>query len=159
VYARARDARSGRWRSHSAAVPLPAVPRSGGRVHERRSEVMRRCLAVVEKAYRGAIEEQYAHILWICWSLVKMGQPLGILLRHRAVLYGRRDQRRASLSVADVAVHLPDHEESIIGLIRSGGSVFVVDSDLAAFDLAPASLCRGVTTVGVRDLPQLLDRY
>jgi sulfur relay (sulfurtransferase) DsrF/TusC family protein len=121
---------------------------------------MRRCLAVVEKAYRGGIEEQYAHILWICWSLLRIGRrPLGILLRHHAALYARRDQRHASLSVADVSIHLPDYEESLTGVINGGGAVFVVDADLATLDVPEASLCPGVTTIAVRDLPELLERY
>lgn len=118
-----------------------------------------RVLAVLERAYRGTVEEQYAHVLWLLWSLRKLGGTIAVLLRGNATLYARRHQTSPDLTVGGVAVPAPDYEASIEGLLADGGRVYIVDSDRSRLSLDPAELCAGVETIGSGDLPRLFCSY
>jgi sulfur relay (sulfurtransferase) DsrF/TusC family protein len=120
---------------------------------------MRRCLAVIERAYRGTLEEQYSHILWICLSLKKMGGQIGVLLRGNAVLYARRDQQQLSLTISDLPVALPDYETSVTGLIDAGTLVYVISANLDQLGLTPDDLCPGVEPIDAADLAQLCSTF
>jgi sulfur relay (sulfurtransferase) DsrF/TusC family protein len=116
---------------------------------------MRRCLAVIERAYRGTLEEQYSHILWICLSLKKMGGQIGVLLRGNAVLYAQRDQQHLSLTISGLPVVLPDYEASINGLIDAGALVYVIRANVDQLGLTPGDLCPGVELIDAADLADL----
>jgi sulfur relay (sulfurtransferase) DsrF/TusC family protein len=118
-----------------------------------------RCLAVLERAYRGALEEQYGHILWICWSICQMNRQIGVLLRGHAALYARCNCPPQSLTISGIAVHLPNYEESIRGLLSQGGTVYVVNADLDRLQLSADQLCSGVRAVDGAELTRLFADY
>jgi hypothetical protein len=118
-----------------------------------------RVLAVLERAYRGTVEEQYAHVLWLLWSLRKFGGTVAVLLRGNATLYARRHQSPPDLTVGGVAVPAPDYEAAVVGLLADGGMVYVVDSDQGRLRLDRGELCAGVETIGSGDLPRLFSSY
>lgn len=121
---------------------------------------MQRFLIVVEHAYTGAIEEQYGHVLWVCWSHQRMKCQIGVLLRGDAVLYARREQTSLALTVGDVRVsNLYDYLASIEGLLADGGSVYVLGDDLDRFRLDPAELCGGVEVIERSTLAELVASY
>ncbi len=121
---------------------------------------MPRTLAIVERAYRGTLEEQYAHILWICWSLRKFGGEIDVLLRGNAVLYARRDQDRPELAIGEVAIPgLPDYLESVEGLLKDGSAVFAAGGDLDRLHLEPGQLHPGVHPVEASELADLFSAY
>lgn len=116
-------------------------------------------LAVIEKAYRGTVEEQYAHVVWLLWSLRRLGGTIAILLRGNATLYARRDQRCPDLTVGGLAIPSPEYESSIDGLLADGGAVYVLESDLRRLQLDPAALCTGVAAISHADVPRLFFSY
>lgn len=120
---------------------------------------MRRYLGVIERAYRGTVEEQYGHILWICFSLHRMGGPIGVLLRGNAVLYARQDQQQLSMSVGGIPVSLPNYEVSVKGLLAEGAPVYALSSDLDRLQIAPDELCTGVMPIDAAGLPDLFSTY
>jgi len=121
--------------------------------------VSTRVLAVLERAYRGAVEEQYAHVLWLLWSLRRMGGTIAVLLRGNATLYARRDQQWPGLTVGGLAIPGPEYESSLGGLLADGGAVYVVESDLRGLRLQAGELGNGVETVSQADLPHLFSAY
>jgi len=116
-------------------------------------------LAVLERAYRGALEEQYAHVLWMLLSLLRLGGGIAVLLRGNAALYARRGQAWPALDVAGIRVPPPEYEAGVAGLLETGGSVFVMDADLGALGLTAPDLCAGVTVVTRDDVGRLFSSY
>jgi hypothetical protein len=121
--------------------------------------VSKRVLAVLERAYRGAVEEQYAHVLWLLWSLQRMGGRVAVLLRGNTTLYARRDQRWPELTIGGCAIPAPGYESSLGGLLADGGAVYVLDDDLRRLRLGLDELSRGVEAVGAAELPALFSSY
>lgn len=121
---------------------------------------MRRFLVIIERAYRGAVEEQYGHLPWICWSHDRMGGDIGVLLRGNAVFYACRDQRELSLTLGGMTLpNLYDYAASIEGLLADGRPVYVIDSDLARLQLQPGALRPGIERLDERDLTRLFSEY
>jgi hypothetical protein len=121
--------------------------------------VIPRVLAVIEKAYRGTVEEQYAHVVWLLWSLRRLGGTIAVLLRGNATLYARKDQRCPDLAVAGLAVPSPEYESTVDGLLSDGGAVYVLESDLERLRLEAGGLCTGVVAIRQADLPRLFLSY
>ncbi len=121
---------------------------------------MSRLLIILERAYAGAIEEQYCNILWICWSHQKMGYHVGTVLRSNTVLYARRQQKTLDLAVGSVQVtNLFNYAENVSGLLADGGAVYVLRQDLDRFQLSPAELYPQVQVIDTADLATLCSEY
>jgi sulfur transfer complex TusBCD TusB component (DsrH family) len=88
-------------------------------------------LAIVEKAFRGSLEEQYGHIVWLSEIMRAMGAEHNLLLRGDAVLFAVAGQSRLSLCLGDVMVtHLPHYESSVRALKAAGASIYAYQPDL-----------------------------
>jgi len=120
----------------------------------------RSSLAIVEQAYRGSLEEQYGHIVWLSRVMRQMGAVHAILLKADAVLFARRGQPRLALPVGDITVGgLSHHESGVIALVDAGVPVFAWRPDVNRLRLSPADLLEGVVPVDDTDMPGLIRRF
>jgi intracellular sulfur oxidation DsrE/DsrF family protein len=89
-----------------------------------------RVLAIVERAYRGTIEEQYGNILWLSHILRRLRGEIDVLLRGGAVRYALQNQPRTHLVIGSQSVDtLPHYETELRNLLDSGVSVYVSAAD------------------------------
>jgi hypothetical protein len=113
-------------------------------------------LAIVERAYRGALEEQYANILWLVHVLRRMNGNVNVLLCGNAVRYAIRDQPHVTLTVGDIRLDsLPHYESEVRALVSSGGAVYVHTGDCERLNVRPERLLPEVIQVSPADLPNL----
>lgn len=100
-----------------------------------------RVLAIVERAYRGAIEEQYANVLWLSHVLRRLRGDIDVLLRGNAVRYALRDQPHTQLTIGGRAVDtLPHYETEIRNLLQAGVLIYVSGADCDRFRVDRARL-------------------
>src|SRR5262249_4066142 len=120
-------------------------------------EMSARCLAIVERAYRGTIEEQYGHIVAAAVAFCRVGCPTDLLLRGNAVLYARRDQPRMTLTLGDVTVDtLPHFESALAALAREGASVYAARDDCRRLAVDLDRLVAGVIHVDAAAIAALV---
>ncbi len=113
-------------------------------------------LAIVERAYRGSVEEQYGHIVWLSRVMQTLGANTALLLKGDATLYARRDQPRVELSIGDVLVNdISHYESSVEQLLTRGVPVYAWEADLLPDDV----LVPGVQPMRQRDMPLLISRF
>jgi hypothetical protein len=118
---------------------------------------MARYLAIVERAFRGAVEEQYGHILAATLGFCKMGAPTDLLLRGNAVLYALRLGAHPRLQIGSEAVDtLPDYESALRRLIDGGAAAYVLADDCRRLRLEADRLVPGVREVARGDLASLV---
>lgn len=121
---------------------------------------MARYLTVVERAYRGSLEEQYAHILWLHQVLRKMRGEFGVLLSGNAVLYAQRHQQTPGVEIGGVTVpHLPQYGRAVSALLADGVEVWVSAEDTGRFQLPPDAVCPGVRMVSSEERAALFRMY
>jgi hypothetical protein len=97
-------------------------------------------LAIVERSHRGAVEQQYAHVLWLVHGLHRQS-PMALLLRGGAVAYALDGPAPAAVSVGDEPWgHFPDYAAAVRRLRADGASVFVAQSSLIRLGLADRPL-------------------
>jgi len=117
-------------------------------------------LAVLERAYRGSLEDQYGHIVWLSRVMKGMGADHALLLKGDTVLFSRSGQPQLSLSLGDLLVDdLSHHGAGVEALLAQGAEVFVWAPDLERLRLEPGSLIAGVQPVRERELLGLLTRF
>jgi hypothetical protein len=117
-------------------------------------------LTIVERAYRGTLEEQYGHILWLTHALRKMQGEVTVLLRGDAVLYARRSQPRTTLTIGGLLVeHLPHYETALGELVGDGVAIYVFADDRVRLRLGPGDLMGGVEEIDSAGLAALCDRH
>lgn len=93
-------------------------------------------LAIVERAFRGTIEEQYGHIVWLSGVMRAMNARHSLLLRGPAVLFAAAGQPRQSLRIGDVDVRgLPHYESMVRSLIEGGGPTYAYEADIRRYGL------------------------
>lgn len=120
----------------------------------------KRSLAIIERAYRGPIEEQYAHILWLTHALRKMHGEIGLLLRGNAVLYAVQHQPRLQLTIGEVVIpFLPHYATAITALLADQVRVYVYADDCERLSITPEHLIPDVALVNLSELAQLCDTY
>lgn len=120
----------------------------------------RRYLTILERGFRGTLEEQYGHILWLSSSLRQMKLDADILLRGIAVLYAARGQTRQRLVFGRLGVdHLPDYEGSIERFLADGGTLFAMGPDCRKLGLGTPDLIPGVREIDLPQLGRLLADY
>ncbi len=118
---------------------------------------MQRFLIIVERAYTGAIEGQYGHALWLCWSNQRLGHKVSVLLRNDAVLYARRKQHKLELTIGSIQVpNLFDYLDCLEGLLSDGGSVYALRDDVDRLQLASAELHHRVELIEHAQLADLV---
>lgn len=101
-------------------------------------------LAIIERGFRGALEEQYGNIVWLSECMRSMRANHNVLLCGPAVACAFADQTRQNITLADTPVttlsHFPD---AVSGLLAKGARVWVLEHDLRQYRGNP-SLVQGV---------------
>lgn len=96
---------------------------------------MARCLAIVERAYRGAAETQFADVLYLLRELNRQLGGLDLVLRGLAVSYAVAGPMPALQVGGRKLDTLPDPSTSLATLIAEGVGVRVESADLYALGL------------------------
>lgn len=108
---------------------------------------MDRTLVIVERAHRGAVEQQYAHVLWLVHALHRQS-PMSVLLRGPAAVYALDvpPPPPPQLGDRDWGV-FPDYREALGRLRADGALVLACAASLHALDVADRPLCPDVQSV------------
>jgi hypothetical protein len=113
-------------------------------------------LAIIERAHRGAVEQQFAHVLWLAHGLHRQ-VPMTVLLRGMAAVYALDRPPPAALSFGEVVWgDAPDYQAAISRLARDGSTVVVSASSLAALGVATNPLLPQVRAVSDAEVAQLV---
>ncbi|MFD5418016.1 hypothetical protein ACFWJT_08295 [Streptomyces sp. NPDC127069] len=106
-----------------------------------------RRLLVVERAYRGSVETQFADVLYLARELNRQQDGLDILLRGLAVTFATADDdapaRTLRIGRIDLDT-LPDPRASLRTLLAEGAGVWAEEADLTGLGTAPDRLLPGV---------------
>ena len=109
-------------------------------------------LIIVERGYRGALEQQYAHVLWLARTLHRQA-PVALLLRGPAAAYAldhpAPDPPRLGGHTWGVAA---DYRETLLRLVEEGAQVLVATASLARLGGGCHRLVTGVRTVTEADI-------
>jgi hypothetical protein len=104
-------------------------------------------LAIVERAYRGAVEQRYAHVLWLIEALHRQ-HPTTLLLRGHAAGYAVDAPPPPPLRLGPGEVeHLPDYREALGRLRAAGVRLLVSTSSLRVLGLSDRTLVEGLEPV------------
>jgi hypothetical protein len=99
-----------------------------------------RTLAIVERAHRGALEQQYAHVLWLAHALHRQS-PMTVLLRGTAAVYALVTAPPPPLRVGGRPWGVrPDYTAALERLSADGARVLVCATSLADLGLADRPL-------------------
>ena len=92
-------------------------------------------LAIVEKGFRGALEEQYGNIVWLSECMKAMGAHHSLLLCGGAVSTCFNEQQQQSVVIGDIKIDtLSDFKQSVLSLLERKGKVWVLAEDLNLFN-------------------------
>ncbi|GGW13138.1 hypothetical protein GCM10018980_76550 [Streptomyces capoamus] len=118
-----------------------------------------RALAIVERAYRGAVETQFSDALYCAYLFhIHLG-GLDLLLRGPAVTYAVRGATPA-LRLGGQDLHtVNDPRVNLAVLLDSGVGVWVEEPDLPAHGLSPAALLPDVRTVPAGEITARWSAY
>ena len=104
-------------------------------------------LVIVERAHRGAVEQRYAHVLWLMEALHQQ-HPTAVLLRGPAAGYAVDAPPPPPLRLGSGEVeHLPDYRDTMGRLRAAGVRLLVSSSSLDVLELADRPLLKGVEPV------------
>ncbi|MER6623312.1 hypothetical protein [Streptomyces sp. NPDC000931] len=99
-------------------------------------------LAIVERAYRGAVEKQFVDSLYLAAELNRQLGGMDILLRGQAVTYAARGVRMPSLRLGKRVIDtLTDPRADVRNLLDLGMRVYADESDLISYGLAGEGGC------------------
>lgn len=116
-------------------------------------------LVIVERAYRGAVEQRYAHVLWLMEALHQQ-HPTAVLLRGPAAGYAVDAPPAPPLRLGRGEVeHLPDYRDTVGRLRASGVRLLVSSSSLDVLGLAGRPLLEGVEAVDDRGVVAVCAEY
>lgn len=104
-------------------------------------------LAIVERAYRGSAETQFADVLYLVRELNRQLKGIDLLLRGLAVTYAVPASVPVIVLGDQKLDTLPDPRASLETLIAEGVTVSVEEPDLAAFGLDGDRLLPGTRLV------------
>lgn len=122
--------------------------------------MVKRHLAIVERAFRGSLEEQYGHILWVATSLRKMKTEIDVILKGNAVLYAVKLQPRRHLDIGRLQIdQLPDYVQSITDMMASGMTLYVMQPDCYRLGIAIEELIPGVQSINTEEFVACLECY
>ncbi len=92
-------------------------------------------LAIVEKGFRGALEEQYGNIVWLSECMRAMKADHNLLLKGQAVAMCFKQQQQTQVDIGDISIAQMSHfARSIEALIDRGARIWVLTQDLSLFD-------------------------
>ncbi|OSP44744.1 hypothetical protein B7767_03270 [Streptomyces sp. 13-12-16] len=107
-----------------------------------------RSLAIVERAYRGAVETQFSDALYCAYLFHRHLGGLDVLLRGSAVTYAVRAGEPPALSLGGRPLTtVNDPRENLAVLLDSEVGVWVEEPDLLAHGLTRDALVPEVRTV------------
>lgn len=119
---------------------------------------MTRTLAVIERAHRGTVEQQYAHVLWLVHSLHSQS-PMSVLLRGTAVVYALAGEPPDPVRVGDTPWGVyPDYQAAVARLLTDGAEVHVSRTGLRHLSLETKPLLSGVTPLSDEEVITLITR-
>ena len=122
--------------------------------------MVKRHLAIVERAFRGSLEEQYGHILWVATSLRKMKTEIDVMLKGNAVLYAVKLQPRRHLDIGRLQIdQLPDYVQSITDMMAAGMTLYVMQPDCHRLGIKIEELIPGVQPIDTEEFVACLERY
>jgi hypothetical protein len=117
-------------------------------------------LNVVEKAYRGTLEEQDDTVLWLTQALKGAGAETSVLLRGNAVNYLVRGQDASGLMFgARRQSQPPALVDDVARMVAKGIPVYFVIEDAEDRGLSPAELMGGAQGVPRAGLARLLSSH
>lgn len=117
-------------------------------------------LAIIERSYRGSLEEQYGHIVWLSRIMKGMNAPTSLMLKGDTVLFARLGQPQVRLTIGDLELDVLSHYESgIQDLLAMQVPVYVWVNDVARLQLEESDMVEGVQFVRASDMPTLINRY
>ena len=121
----------------------------------------KKCLNIVESAYRAVMEEQDDTILWLLAAMQGAGGAHTVVLRGNAVNYAIAGQGAPGLSVGEwKQTQAPKMDRDVADLIGNRQiPVFAVEEDLAERGIAGNELVPGIKLVSRRALPALFAEY
>ncbi|MEU4897854.1 hypothetical protein AB0B12_36025 [Streptomyces sp. NPDC044780] len=120
-----------------------------------------RWLVIVEKAYRGSVETQYADALYPVADLHRQSGGCDLALRGPAAGYALDSGFRPSLRLGTRTLDtLPDPSASVAKLLAAGVTVLAEEDGLAAYGrTAPERLLPGVRVIEGDGLAALWPAY
>ena len=119
-----------------------------------------RNLAIIERAGRGTIEEQYADILWLCRVLMRMRLPTTVLLRGNAVYYALRKSEPVTLDIAGQQIPAVwQQDRSVAELLHEGVPVYASDEDCRRLAIRAQDLVPGVVRTDLAGIAQLCNAH
>lgn len=112
-------------------------------------------LVMIERAYRGTVEQQYAHVLWLAHGLHRQ-EPLVVLLRGPAAAYALAGVVSEPVEVAgEPWGAAPDYQAAIGRLHADGARIYVSATSLS--DLAAnGPLLPGITALSDEEIVKLV---
>lgn len=114
---------------------------------------------IVERAHRGAVEQRYAHVLWLMEALHQQ-HPTAVLLRGPAAGYAVDAPPAPPLRLGSGEVtHLPDYRDTLDRLRSAGVRLLVSSSSLAALGYGGRPLVEGVAPVDDQQIILICDEY
>jgi hypothetical protein len=116
-------------------------------------------LAIVERAHRGRVEQQYAHVLWLAHALHRQS-PMTVLLRGLAALYALDAAPPPPHRLGDGPWGVqPDYRSALDRLRVDGARVFVCAASLAQLGVADRPLHPDLPAVTVAGIAELVARH
>lgn len=117
-----------------------------------------RALAIVERAYRGSVETQFADVLYLIGLLHRQLERVDVAVRGLAVTYALEVEDRPCITVGSRTLYtLPDPQRSLRHLLEQGTTVYVDGNDFDRLGLVSGRLIAGVRRE--RDLAALWPGY
>ena len=90
-------------------------------------------LAIVEKGFRGAIEEQYGNIVWLSECMKAMGAEHNLLLCGSALTTCIVQQTQQTVKIGDITIKtISDFKTSVEDLLKRGATIWVLSKDIAS---------------------------
>lgn len=117
-------------------------------------------LVIVERAHRGTVEQQYAHVLWLMEALHQQHQT-DVLLRGVAAGYALDASEPPPLRLGDTFLEYPPDYRSTVGRLRAAGVRLLVSStSLDALGLARSRpLLAGIEPVDDKRIVAICSEY
>ena len=117
-------------------------------------------LAIVERAYRGSVEDQYGHIVWLSRVMHGMGAVTAILLKGDTIFFARRNQPRQALAIGGIELDDVSHYATAVKeLLAVGVPVYAYANDCARCGQSAEDLIEGVELIDDAGLVQLILQY
>jgi hypothetical protein len=117
-------------------------------------------LAIIERAFRGSLEEQYGHIVWLSRVMHGMGAVTALVLKGDTVMCARASQRRIALTIGDLCIEDVSHYETTINdLLTDGVPVYAWQPDCLRLGLADAALISGIQLIDEDDLAGMIQQF